>query len=227
MGERIPGYRLDQTVTAVQRFRDSWGRYHRPDDVNRLLRIFRKVELQRGYDLDYIPLRGREQRWIWPYCRSNAPGVPAEPPEALRAIPPDRLVGQKRGAGLRSVEVGTLYRFLSYERSPQGLFEYGYFINELWATKSSAREQDWLDLEPLVVRHKFDAVLRRERKQLVKVSRPDHFDPVVRLGEGGGTAEFLAYQPGPWKRIIRVQLTVEPDGVVSWSPGEVVASLSG
>lgn len=226
-GERIPGYRIDQTLMAVDRFRAAWGRYHRPDDVRHLLRIFRKVEIQRGYELDYIPLRGRERGWIWPYCRSSAPGVPAGSPEALRAIPPDRLVGQERGKGLRALEVETLYRFLSYERSPQGLFEYGYFVNELWATKSAAREGDWLALEPLVVRHKFDSVLRREHQNLVRVARPDHFDPIVHLAEGGGSAEFFAYQPGPWVRILRVQLTVEADGGANWRPGEVIASLSG
>ena len=224
--ERVPGYRLDQTLTAVVRFRQTWNRFHRPDDLAHLLRLFRKVNLRRGYQLDYLALRRADSHWIWPYARLSQPGSPSQPPPALRAIPPDRLAGERRGENLRSVEVDNLYRHLNYERGPEGLAEYGFFVNELWATKSAEREADWLSLEPLVVRHTFDAILRREAKKLVRVARPDSFDPVAELGEAGGLVTFLAFQAGPWKRIVRIALTVEADGLATWEPVEVVASLS-
>ncbi|HEX9798443.1 MAG TPA: hypothetical protein VGA52_16040 [Anaerolineales bacterium] len=225
--ERVPGYRLDQTLTAVGRFRQSWNRYHRPDDVSHLLRLFRKVSLQRGYELDYLPMRRGDMRWIWPFARLSQPGSPTEPPPALRAIPPDRLAAEKRGGSLHMIEIETLYRHLAYEHSAEGLAEYAFFLNELWATKAPEREAAWLAIEPLVVRHAFDAVLRREAKNLVRVARPVAFDPLAILGEAGGTLSFLAFEAGPWKRIVRIELTVEADGAVAWEPVEVVASLKG
>lgn len=225
-GERVPGHRVDRTLEAVARFRGNWRRYHRPDDVNHLLRLFRKVELQRGYVLDYIALGGSESGWIWPYARSESPGVATELPAELRGVPSDRLASEGRDGSLRSLAARTLYRHLSFERSAEGLFEYAYFVNELWATKSAGRESDWLMLEPLVVRHKFDAVLRREADRLVRVAKPDHYDPVVRLEGSSGRVELLAYQTGPWKRIIRLSMDVQADGSASWQPLDVVASLT-
>ncbi|MGA9533471.1 MAG: hypothetical protein WBR18_12205 [Anaerolineales bacterium] len=225
-GERVAGYRVDRILEAVERFRGNWRRYHRPDDVNHLLRQFRKVDLQRGYVLDYIALGSSESGWIWPFARRDTPGTNAELPSVLREIPSDRLASEGRAGSLHSVAVQSLYRYLSFERSPQGLFEYAYFINELWATKSPGRESDWLSLVPLLVRHKFDAVLRREADRLVRVSKPDHYDPLVFVEGAGGRVQFLAYQSGPWKRIIRLALKVEDDGSVGWQPLDVVASLS-
>lgn len=225
-GQRVPGHRVDRTLEAVARFRGNWRRYHRPDDLNYLLRLFRKVELQRGYVLDYIALGGSEAGWIWPFARREAPGVTGELPAELRDVPSDRLASEGRHGSLRSLAARCLYRHLSFEHSPEGLFEYAYFVNELWATKSASRESEWLTLEPLVVRHKFDAVLRREADRLVRVAKPDHYDPVVFPDGPSGEVQLLAYQPGPWKRIIRLAMEVEADGSASWKPLEVVASLT-
>jgi hypothetical protein len=225
-GERVAGHRVDRIVEAVERFRGNWRRYHRPDDVNHLLRLFRKVELQRGYVLDYIALGSSETGWIWPYARRAAPDIGAEPPPVLREIPSDRLASEGRRGSLHSVAVNSLYRHFSFERSPQGLFEYAYFINELWATKSLGREADWLTLKPLLVRHKFDAVLRKEANRLVRVSKPDHYDPLVFIDGAGGRVQLLAFQRGPWKRIIRLVMNVDDDGSVDWQPLDVVASLT-
>lgn len=224
---RVPGYRIDTVLDSVMRFRDSWSRYHRPDDVNHLLRLFRKVQLKRGYALDYIRLGRSGSGWIWPYARQEGPGMEAEPPPSLKRIPPDRLLGQRRGEGLRHVEIETLYRVLEYDESPEGLVEYGFFLNELWATKSAEREEDWLALRPLLTRHKFDSTLRQQSKQLVTVSKPDHYDPVVKPSGGGGSFYFLAFQPGPWRRILRIVVEVSAEGEAQWRPDELIANLAG
>jgi hypothetical protein len=209
------------------RFRAAWSRYHRPDDANHLLRIFRKVQLRGGYVLDYVPLGRAGAGWIWPYARKEGQGITPELPSSLKRIPPDRLVGQRRGDSLRHIEIETLYDLLEYERSPEGLVEYGFFLNELWATKSVEHEGAWLDLRPLLTRHKFDTVLRRQANQLVTVSKPDHYDPIVTLGERDGSFSFLAFQPGPWRRILRVVIEVSAEGDATWRPDKVVANLAG
>ena len=117
--------------------------------------------------------------------------------------------------------------FRSYERSAAGLVEYGFFINELWATKSAAREQEWLSLEPLLVRHKFDSVMRRAGKGVIRVSRPEDFDVPVEITGAGGNFTFLAYQPGPWRRIVTIEVAVDGQGAVAWNPAKVLATLAG
>lgn len=223
--DRLPGYRLQPTLEAVQRFRNAWGRHHKPDDVNQLLRLFRKVDLQEGFQLDYLSLgRGQASR-IWPYARPLRGPKAQALPEALQRVPPDQLVSQAPGGALRQVEAETLYRYLSYERSPLGLAEYAFFIPELWSLKSQQWAEDWLSLQPLVVRHAFDSVLRKAGSRLVRVSRPDHYDPIVQQDEGGGRVLFMAYQPGPWRKVVWIELTVEAAGPVSWQAKDVVASL--
>jgi hypothetical protein len=224
-GERVPGYRLQPTLEAVHRFRNGWSRHHRPDDVNHLLRLFRKVDLQSGYILDYMTLGRQDSGRIWPFARPDKPGPSQELPAELKKIAPDQLAGQQPGKDMRQLEAKTLYSYLSYERTPLGLCEYAFFIPELWALKSQQIGEEWLSLEPLVVRHAFDAVLRKAGEQLVRVTRPQHYDPVVQLDPKGGWALFMAYQPGPWRRIVRIELAVDPIGSVSWRPREVVASL--
>lgn len=222
----VPGYRADQRLEAALRFRRMWDRYDQPDDVNYLLKQFGDVSLQTGYLLDYLPIGGRRTGWIWPYARPSGRGQVSGPPPELAKIPLDLLATKRGHEDMRSVEEQTLYKHLSYKRTPMGIFEYAFFVNELWATKSASRAKEWLSLEPLFVRHRFDAVLRGRETQVVRVARPKSLDPVVRLQEGGGEVSFLAYQGGPWTRVFRITLVVEPGGRVSNHPGEVVASLS-
>lgn len=223
--DRLPGYRLQPTLEAVARYRSAWSRHHKPEDVNQLLRLFRKVELHNGYQLDYLSLgRGQASR-IWPYARPVKGAEAQRLPEALERVPPDQLVSQSPGGALRQLEVETLYRFLDYERSPLGLTEYAFFVQELWSMKSRALAEDWLSLQPLVVRHTFNGVLRQAGSKLVRVSRPESYDPIVKMLDDGGQVLFMAYQPGPWRRIAWIELTVEPAGHVSWQAKEVIASL--
>ncbi len=223
--DRLPGYRLQPTLEAVHRFRSAWNRHHKPDDVNKLLRLFRKVDLQDGYQLDYLTLGRGEAGRIWPYARLEKVRSGNPLPPALERIPPDQLISQQPGGALRQVEIDTLYRFLSYERSPLGLTEYAFFVMELWSLKSKSSADEWLSLEPLVVRHAFDRVLRQAGSKLVRVSRPDHYDPIIHWADDANRVLFMAYQPGPVRRIVRIELKVDPAGPVSWQAKEVVASL--
>ena len=223
--QRVPGYRLQPTIEAVQRFRGAWSRHHKPDDINQILRLFRKVELESGYQLDYIALGRGANTKVWPFARELKPKSGKTLPSALEGIPPDRLIAEEPGHGLRAVEYETLYRYLSYDHSPQGLVEYALFVPEMWALKSDARGHEWLSLEPLVVRHAFDSVLRKAGSQLVRVARPGHYDPEVQMGSDQGLVSFLAYQPGPWRRIARIEIVVDGQGFVTWDVKEVIASL--
>ena len=221
-GEKLPGYRIQPTLEAIQRLRRGWDRHHRPDDLRQLLRLFRKVELRQGYQLDYISLQRGGVRRIWPYARLERN---QEAPEKLLGIPPDRLADENPGGSLSDVEAESLYQHIDYERSALGLAEYAFFMTELWAFKSKSWAEDWLGLEPLVARHAFESVLRKSPGQLVRVSRPDHYDPTVILEDVGGRVRFLAYQAKPLRRILQIELQVEASGHVSWQPLEVIASL--
>jgi hypothetical protein len=223
---RIPGYHAERMLEAVRRFRANWMHYHRPEDVNQLLRLFPTVHLPRGFILDYLPVGGVETGWIFPFARREAvtSGESTMPAE-LAAMERDRLA-TKRGSGeLRRMEVEHLYRHLTYDPTPTGLFEYGFFISELWATKSASRARDWLDLEPIFTRRQFDAVVRAAR-QVTRVIRPEICDPLARLASGGGgQVEFIVYQGAAWKRIFQIRLTIEADGGVRRDPGELLANL--
>ena len=222
---RIPGHHAERMLEAVKRFRANWMHYHRPDDVNQLLRLFPAVHLPRGFMLDYLPVGGVETGWIFPFVRRDAviEGESAFPAE-LAAMERDRLAG-KRGSGeLRRLEVEYLYRHLTYDPNPIGLFEYAFLISELWATKSASKARDWLDLDPIFTRRQFDAVVRAA-KQVTRVLRPETCDPLARLAATGGEVEFIVYQGGAWKRIFQLRLTVHPDGSVRRDAGELLANL--
>jgi hypothetical protein len=226
--DRIPGYRAEERMEAVLRFRRLWSRYRRPDDVNQLLKQFPRVSLQTGYILDYLSLGSRGMGWVWPYARRVASRASTTVPDPLGGVPSDRLAGLRGKDEALPLEADSLYHFLEYERSPIGLFEYAIFVNELWAFKSEAPAGDWLDLQPVLVKHRFDSILRTEARRIVRFTRPKSFDPVSRLHEaGGGEISFLVFQGGPWKRIYTLHMDVDPGGWVRTHPGEVLASLTG
>jgi hypothetical protein len=213
-------------MEAVLRFRRLWGRYTRPEDVSHLLQQFPRISIQSGHMLDYLSLGSGGASWIWPYARRAGPRQAPAPPEPLASVPADRLAGLRGKDEALPLEAASLYRFLQYEDSSLGLFEYAVFIKELWAFKSESQAADWLDLQPLLVKHRFDSILRTEARRIVKFTRPKSFDPISRLAAGGGgEVSFLVFQGGPWKRIATLHLTVDPEGWVRTRPGEVLASL--
>ncbi len=224
--DRIPGYRAEERMEAVFRIRRLWSRYERPDDVNQLLRQFARVSILDGFMLDYLSLGGKEASWIWPFARPTNTRQAPDVPEPLAGVPSDRLAGLRGNAEGLALEAESLYRYIDYEKSPLGLFEYAVFVRELWATKSAAQAAEWLDLQPIFVKHRFDSILRSEARRIVRFSRPKTFDPVSRLSPGGGgEVSFLVYQGGPWKRIHTLNLTVDPKGWVRTRTGDVLVSL--
>ncbi len=224
---QVPGYRAERILDGVLRFRKSWSRYHRPDDVNHLLKLFPELSLARGLTLDYLLIGGGEAGWIWPYVRPAQKGLKAELPPELAAIPRDQLATQRGDEALKPLVTNTLYRYIEYERTAMGLFEYAFFINELWATKSAAKDAEWLKLQPLFTRWQFDAVLRKAGRALVRVARPDSYDPLVFLSPvGGGEVRFLVYHERGWKRIAYLHCLVDPEGSVERSEGELIANFN-
>ena len=223
--ERVPGYRVERLIDSIRRFRKAWSRYHRPQDVNHLLHLFPSVTLPLDYMLDYLPMGGETNRWIWPYARRQREH---DPPEALASLARDYLVGERDTGALRPVVVETLYNYLQYEKNPRGLLEYAFFVSELWATKSESVAREWLSLEPLFSKRSFEAVLRKAGASLLRVARPTIYDPVVVADpEGGGTVRFLVYNPGDWKRIYYLVCRIDPEGEVKRQAGDLVANLGG
>jgi hypothetical protein len=221
----VPGYRVGQVWDTVLRFRSAWNRYHRPQDVNHLLRLFPPVELQRGYELDYLSLSDRDGSWIWPFVRRETGSLTEPPPGALSRIPRDQLAAQKSSPAMRQIQVDALYQYLGYESSPLGMTLYGLFVSELWALKSSGAAAEWLSLEHIFSKRDFEATLRKAGS-LVRVGRPSSYDPTSQAHpEGGGEINWLVYQTQAWKRISRLQCRVSTDGVVEWTIGEVIANL--
>jgi len=221
----VPGYRVGQVWDTVLRFRDAWNRYHRPQDVNHLLRLFPLLSLQRGYVLDYLSLSSRDGSWIWPFVRRETGSLSEPPPGELSRIPRDQLAAQRGNPALRQVQVDTLFQFIDYERSPLGLTQYGLFVSELWAMKSSGAAAEWLSLEHLFSKRDFEATLRKAGS-LVRVSRPASYDPTMTSNpEGGGEINWLVYQSQAWKRISTLKCQVSQDGVVEWGIGAVIANL--
>jgi hypothetical protein len=224
--QKVPGHHAERLFDNIERFRKGWARYHRPDDVNHLLRLFNKVTIQRGYMLDYLPIGGLAAGWIWPYARRADPTPDTGPPPALTAIARDRLISMRGSGELRRVEVDTLYAYLSHELSPHGLFEYAVFVTELWATKSASKASDWLDLVPVVTRRQFDNIIRRAGDRLQRVTRPAIYGPLARLdGPKAGETRFMVYQGGAWKRITVLVMKVDEQGTVRREYGDLVANL--
>ncbi len=220
---KIPGYRADRLLDSILRYRKAWQRYHRPDDVNRLLRMFPRVSIQRGYQLDYLRLGGSHAGWIWPYARQVEAGT--GPPPELAAVARDHLAGQRGTGRLRQVEIATLYRRLEYEPTPEGLFQYALFISELWSLKSEAKAGEWLETELIFTRRKFEAVLRKVGG-VVRVARPRDYDPISQPSrDGGGEVRVLAFHPRGWKRIYLLRIKVDPEGMVQRQVGDLIATL--
>lgn len=225
LNTRVPGNQTERLFDSLQRFRHAWPRYHRPDDLRHLLSLFPHVSLEQGYELDYLPMGGTPTVWIWPYAR-RAGGSEEGPPAVLSGVDRDRLSGLRRSDASRRMEVESLYRRLSFDRSPIGLFEYAFFINELWATKSASKASDWLDMEPIFTRRRFDEVLRRSGTHPLSVKRPDVYDPSAQLkGGASGEVDFMALQGHAWKRIVSMRIAVENDGLCLTKVGPLIANL--
>jgi hypothetical protein len=223
---KVQGYQAERLLNAVLRFRHSWDRYTRPDDVEQLLRIFPDVTLSGGYVLDYLQMGGTQSGWIWPYARQAEKRGEEGVPKALVSIPRDCLVNLRGTSEMKSIGIRTLYRYLHYPPTPYGLLEYVLFVSELWALKSASKAEDWLDLMPVFTRTAFDRLLLKSTSVAKRIARPESYDPLVRLQpEGGGDVRFLVYQGGPWERIYHLVCSVDRDGYLRTQQGRVFVIL--
>jgi hypothetical protein len=221
---KVPGALGERLFVGINRFRNSWDRYHRPEDLRQLLRVFPNVNVAEGYVLDYLLMGGTQSRWIWPYARLDTPE--SEIPHALNAIPRDQLVQLRGSAEVRHIEIETLYRYLKHPDTPLGLFEYAFFVMEMWATKSESEAVQWLAIRPLFSRHAFENQLRKQASTAKKITRPEIFEPIIIPGSAGGAdVNFLAYEGGAWKRIFLMILHIDHHGHITSEPGKVFVNL--
>ena len=115
---------------------------------------------------------------------------------------------------MRRSMVEQLYHYLEFELSPQGLFEYAFFVIELWSMRASRHAAEWLESTPIFTDVRFDEILDRARK-VGDLKRPQAFGPILpdRWQEGQGAiprahtsrlgAGLLPGVDGIWGRVCR------------------------
>jgi len=209
--ERLPPEPAEAILERVLEFRSCYDRYEKPDDVNALLGLFPQVSLREGYVLDYMmDQAGEAVQRILPFAR------PAQEEDFL-------LVTRDEGTELDPGE--SLYRYLDYERSPQGLFEYAFFITELWSTRASWHATEWLASTPIFTREGFAKRIDAASK-VDSVSRPDWYGPEAGVAEeGGGGVRMLVYTEMGWERIYYLEIAVDRQGRTELKAGAIVADF--
>lgn len=214
MFEPIPEAPAEEILTQVLAFRTRLQEFEKPDDVNALIEIFPGVSLSQGFVLDYVQETTPDGLVlpIQPFARpadddSWIPMVEADAADADR----DQLVEQ-------------LYRYLEFERNPQGLFEYAFFVIELWSMRASRHAAEWLDSTPIFTGARFDEVLSRA-KTLHEVKRPDCFNAMCRIDDSGARVRFLVHTPVAWERVYYLESMVFSDGFVEQEAGEIVVDM--
>ena len=213
MFEAISETDADYILTKVLAFRTQWQEFEKPDDVNALVQIFPHVSVRKGYVLDYVQEKTKDGVVlpIQPYARpidddSWIPMLDADSP-----LERDDLVEQ-------------LYQYLEFELSPQGLFEYAFFVIELWSMRASRHAAEWLESTPVFTAGRFDEVLDRARK-VSDLKRPQAFGPMCRIDGKGGRVRFLVHTPIAWERVYYLESMVFGDGFVDQEAGEIIADM--
>ena len=185
--ERIPQEQAAEILENVVRFRSNYDQYKRPDDVNALVRLFPSIQVRDGYLLDYeIIQEGEVVTRIRPFAR-KADGEEEEVPLLLEFLPPEL-------EGLSDQDVETLYQFLMYERSPSGLFEYAFFVLELWSTRASWHEAEWLASTPVFTQKHFEELVDQARK-VEQLTPPIGMAPRPRCWIGEARCAFSSIRP--------------------------------
>ncbi|MDA0334918.1 MAG: hypothetical protein O2782_07125 [bacterium] len=212
MFELIPSDAAVDLLARVVDFRERDGRPQPAEEAAALLSLFPGVRVRDGYLLDFsqeTTAAGVIQP-IRPYVRpaGDESWVPLFDEEIER----DDLVEQ-------------LYQYLEYDRTPQGLFEYAFFVIELWSLRLSRHAADWLESTPIFDAAAFDAVVAQADKA-TEVKRPEYFGPQARFDDDGGARlRFLVHTPMGWERIYYLESLVFSDGFVEQEAGEIVADL--
>jgi hypothetical protein len=224
--QRVPRAHVERLMENLRRFRRNLDRLAKPTDVNRLLEIFSRVSIEKGFSLDYLVMGAGSRAWIWPYARRGDVDEPSAPPSRLAVLPRDELAGRRGSESVKEIEVETLYRRLEYEASPSGLFEYALFVSELWAMRSEAIESEWSEVELIFSKRAFDAAVRKSER-ITRITRPLTYDAIARLASvGGGEVMAYAYLGGAWKRISQLLFKVQPNGLVDRTEASVLVNLA-
>ena len=200
-------------LESVLEFRTRGLQYDRPDDVNALLGLFPLVSVRKGFILDYIQSEAKSgmRLPIRPFAR------PDEDDGWEPIFDPSEVPG-------REELVEELYGYLEFEQTPKGLFEYAFFVIELWSVRASRHAAEWLESTPIFTGARFDEILDGARK-VEDLKRPDHFGPSARCDDEGGRVRFLVHTPVGWERIYYLESMVSADHYVDQEAGEIVADL--
>lgn len=213
MFEAISEDSAEGILTKVLAFRDQWQELEKPDDVNALVQIFPRVSVREGYVLDYIQERTDEGIVlpIQPFARPHDDDSWIPMSDSETPLGREELVDQ-------------LYRYLEFELSPEGLFEYAFFVIELWSMRATRHAAEWLESTPVFTAPRFDQVLEGARK-VSDLKRPHVFGPTSRLDGKGGRVRFLVHTPIAWERIYYLESMVFGDGFVDQEAGEIIADM--
>ncbi len=139
--DRIPQEQAAEILDSIIRFRKNYEQFEKPGDVNALIRLFPCLQLREGYILDYQQVQeGEVVTPIRPFARKK--DEEDGEPLLLDFLSPDM-------EGLTDQDVENLYQVLIYEKTPRGLFEYAFFALELWSTRASWHEAEWLASTPV------------------------------------------------------------------------------
>lgn len=199
----IPQDVAEALLERVLQFRTAWDQYDKPDELNALLALFDRVHLRAGYALDYeCIVDGQGVTSIRPYAQS-LDGTP---------------VGSEGSAA------ESLYPFLRYDPTPEGLFEYVFFVQELWSTRSSWHASEWLALTPIFTQRRFEETLRTA-SDVVEVKEPGFRPAEASMTGQGGHVRFLAHTPMGWDRIYWLEIDISADGELEVQAGDIVADL--
>jgi hypothetical protein len=214
--DRILQEQAAEILDSVIRFRKNYDQLEKPDDVNALVRLFPSVQLSEGYILDYEQVQeGEVVTRIRPFARKK--DEEEGEPLLLDFLSPDM-------EGLTDQDVETLYQFLIYEKTPRGLFEYALFVLELWSTRASWHEAEWLASTPVFTQQHFEEVVGQARK-VEQLNQPGWYGPKVEVLDEGGKVRFLVHTLMGWERIYYLDITIAADGRVDQQAGQIVADL--
>jgi len=213
MFERVPAEPAAQLAMQVAAFRSQWDSLEKPQDVNALAALFPRVRVRQGYLLDYVQETSRDgvRLPIHPYARAedDPTGAPLfEPGEVAH---PDELAE-------------TLYPYLEYEKSGEGVFQYALFHLELFSFRASGHEVEWLSSTPLFTEGEFEGILTSATRPN-EVVRPEYYGPLAHLGGPQSQVRFLVYTPMGWERIYYLESAVLPNGHVEHQAGDVLADM--
>ena len=114
---------------------------------------------------------------------------------------------------------------MRFELSPQGLFEYAFFVIEMWSLRANLYATEWIDSVPILTRKRFEETVAGAEK-VSDLRPPEHFGPLARVtSDGGGRVRFLVHTTYGWERIYYLESLVFPDKFVEQEAGEIVADM--